>query len=412
MKYKQLVPSDSFIGQYMNYMSGVETPEEYDFWCAVWAIGVCCGRSVYVDRPRLPVYLNWYIVLTAESGTTRKSTAVRFIEKVVEPLHSSLTINTKISPEGLINSLGYREGDINSASCVIAVPELVTLLGKEGYLMGMPGLLTDLYDCPDHIDGRGKANEIQSDIKDVYISMLSASTPSWLVTAINPQVIEGGFTSRVIFVAASKRKRAIPWPTNDVVENKGIQETLKRITEEARDIGKLSCNSGGMDVYKRWYVGRPTHKDSYRASFEAREDDHVLKLAACLSINDGSFRLSSYHVRQATRVVAQVKEGAYNLFGDGSVNDLGLRLGDGIDKVRQELIKAGMDGIRHNNLYKSVRHKIDSKEFGTLMSLMHESGMVQQFEIKGTRGKIYRGTNHLEAVGTTGRLLGQIGAGG
>ena len=117
-------------------------------------------------------------------------------------------------------------------------------------------------------------------------------------------------------------------------------------------------------------------------------------------------------MRQATRVVAKVKEGAYNLFGDGSVNDLGLRLGDGIDKVRQELIKAGMDGVRHNNLYKSVRHKIDSKEFGTLMSLMHESGMVQQFEIKGTRGKIYRGTNHLESVGTTGRLLGQIGAGG
>ena len=96
MNYRKLVPSDSFIGQYMDYMSGVETPEAYDFWCAVWAIGVCCGRSVYVDRPRLPVHLNWYIVLTAESGTTRKSTAVRFIEKIVEPLHSSLTINTKI----------------------------------------------------------------------------------------------------------------------------------------------------------------------------------------------------------------------------------------------------------------------------------------------------------------------------
>lgn len=400
MKYKQLVPNDSFIGQYMDYMSGVETPEEYDFWCAVWAIGVCCGRSVYVDRPRLPVYLNWYIVLTAESGTTRKSTAVRFIEKIVEPSRSNVVINTKISPEGLLNSLADQQRDINSASCVIAVPELVTLLGKEGYLMGMPGVLTDLYDCPEHIDGRG-----QSDIKNVYVSMLSASTPSWLVTAINPQVIEGGFTSRVIFVAANKRKKAIPWPTKDPMEHDKIQEVLKEITDEAKDIKELSCNSGGLDVYKRWYVKRQTHQDSYRASFEAREDDHVLKLAACLSINDRSFRLSSYHIRQATRVVAQVKEGAYNLFGDGSVNDLGLRLGDGIDKVRRELIKAGMDGIRHNNLYKSVRHKIDSKEFGTLMSLMHESGMVQQFEIKGTRGKIYRGTNHLESVGTTSKLL-------
>ena len=67
-----------------------------------------------------------------------------------------------------------------------------------------------------------------------------------------------------------------------------------------------------------------------------------------------------------------------------------------------------MDGVRHNNLYKAVRHKIDSREFGLLISIMHEAGMIQMFEIKGTRGKIYRGTNHLESVGTTSRLLHQI----
>ena len=60
----------------MDYMSYVETAESYDFWCAVWAIGDACGRRVYVDRPNIPVYLNWYIILAAESGSTRKSTAI------------------------------------------------------------------------------------------------------------------------------------------------------------------------------------------------------------------------------------------------------------------------------------------------------------------------------------------------
>jgi hypothetical protein len=411
MNYRNLVTEDSFVGQYMRYMSDVETPEAYDFWCAIWAIGVCCGRTVFVDRPRLPVYLNWYIILAAESGTTRKSTAVRFVEKVVEPSRNNLVINTKVSPEGLVHNLACESTTSNHASCVIAVPELVTLLGKEGYLMGMPGLLTDLYDCPDHIDGRGKADGLQNGIKDVFISMLSASTPSWLVTAINPQVIEGGFTSRVIFVAADKRKKAIPWPTKDDMGYGEIRTTLNQITGAAKDIKRLSCGTGGLDTFKKWYVSRISHKDPYRSSFEAREDDHVLKLAACLSINDESFRLSSHHIRHAIRVIAEAKEGAYILFNEGSVNDLGLRLGDGIDLVKSKLINAGMDGLGHNRLYKSVRHKIDSKEFSLLMNVMHETGMIQQFEIKGTRGKIYRGTNHLESVGTTGRLLHQIAPG-
>jgi len=406
MNYKSLVDNNTFIGQYMEYMSDIETPEAYDFWSAIWAIGVACGRDVFVDRPHLPVYLNWYIILAADSGTTRKSTAVRSIEKIIQPLHTGLTIGTKVSPEKLINSLASKTETQDTATCVIAVPELVTLLGKEGYMVNMPGLLTDLYDCPGHIDG-GTKDETTS-IKNVYVNLLSASTPSWLVTAINPQVIEGGFTSRVIFVAEDKRKRAIPWPKAERASEQTVRGTLNVLQEKARSVQRISVNSTGLDIFKKWYMARVGHKDAYRASFEAREDDHVLKLASCLSINDESFQISSHHIRKSTRIIADVKDKAYALFGEGAVNDTGVRISDGIDKVRQELIKAGMDGVRHNNLYKSVRHKIDSKEFGLLMNIMHEAGMIQQFEIKGTRGKIYRGTNHLESIGTTSRLLHQV----
>ena len=406
MNYKKLVKDGGFISQYMDYMSDIETPEAYDFWCAIWAIGATCGRNVFVDRPHLPVHLNWYIILSADSGTTRKSTAVRSIEKITDPLLGGLTVNTKVSPERLINSLWDKAKDQDTATCIIVVPEVVTLLGKEGYMVNMPSLLTDLYDCPNRIDGGTKDETIT--VRNIYVNLLSASTPSWLVTAINPQVIEGGFTSRVIFVAETKRKRAIPWPSQERVSEDRVRETLKARSKEARGIGKISCNTSGLAVYKKWYTSRLAHKDTYRSSFEAREDDHVLKLAACLSIDDGTFQIGSRHIRKATRVIAEVKNGAYELFGEGSVNDTGIRINDGIDKVKQELIKAGMDGVRHNNLYKAVRHKIDSREFGLLISIMHEAGMIQMFEIKGTRGKIYRGTNHLESVGTTSRLLHQI----
>ena len=145
MNYKKLVHEDSFIGRYMDYMSYVETAESYDFWCAVWAIGDACGRGVYVDRPNIPVYLNWYIILAAESGSTRKSTAITAIAGVVENIRRPL-LTGKTSPESLDLLLHEQSRSSGGASVSFAVSELVTTLGKEGYMASMPGLLTDLYD--------------------------------------------------------------------------------------------------------------------------------------------------------------------------------------------------------------------------------------------------------------------------
>ncbi len=36
VKYTTLVRPDTFIGQYMSYMSALDTPSAYDFWSALW----------------------------------------------------------------------------------------------------------------------------------------------------------------------------------------------------------------------------------------------------------------------------------------------------------------------------------------------------------------------------------------
>ena len=407
MRYSNLVPEDSFIGQYMEYMSYVETAEVYDFWCAVWAIGEKCGRDVFVDRPRAPVYLNWYIILAAQSGTTRKSTAVGAISELVRTDDNYIRVHSKAIPERLVHNLASQSNSEGHARCTIAVPELVTLLGKEGYLVNMPGLLTALYDCPALTDG-DEIDGIKRPLRNVYVTLLSASTPSWLITAITPAVIEGGFTSRVIFVCSERRKRAIAWPSDDAIGMDGTKDLLVQAVEGACDVGKITLNKNAFEHYTKWYRTRHAHKDTYRSSFEAREDDHVLRLAACLSINDGSYRINQRHISTACKVISDVKQGAFELFGGDGGATLNSRLAEGIDKTRRELVKAGLDGVAHNKLYKAVRHKIDSKEFNLLMKIMQEAGMVQLFEIKGTRGKIYRATTALEAVGVTSTILKHI----
>ena len=410
MIYKNLVPKDSFIGQYMEYMSEVETPDIYDFWCGIWAIGVCCGRNVIVDRPRAPIHLNWYVILSAESGTTRKSTAVREISSIVESTKLSDGLSAKTSPEQLTELLATKTRSNGEARLYIAASELVTILGREGYLINMPGLLTHLYDCPDYDNAGGRIDGLERILKGVYINLLSASTPSWLVTSINPAVIEGGFTSRVIFVGARDRKKAIAWPkiTDSERQRQDLSAKLISISEDANSVGSIGLNKGGLERYTSWYRKRHSHKDAYRASFEAREDDHVLKLAACLSINDNTFRIETSHINRSIDIISGVKESAFELFGDSNVTSTSSRIHSGIDRVRQILIEVGMDGIRHNELYKRVRNRVDSKEFNLLMTVMHEAGMIQRFEIKGTRGIVYRGNRGMESLDVTTKILSKV----
>lgn len=405
MNYKKLVPEDSFIGQYMEYMSVVETASAYDFWCAMWGIGVECGRDVFVDRPNSPVYLNWYVILAAESGTTRKSTAVSSITRLISS-DRQLLLTGKTSPEALEYLLHRESREHSRAAITFSISELVTILGREGYMSTMPGLLTDLYDSPAKRISPGtlKSGELQQE--NVYVNFLSASTPAWLVTAINPTVIEGGFTSRVIFVVEDDRKASIAWPTvRDADATDRLRGLLRRTGEEGRSFGTIAISEGGLRKFTKWYNSRSNHNDPFQSSFEAREDDHVLRAAACLCINDGILEIQTTHVTTAIRVIMECKRRANQLFG-GDFSQT-ARLAEAVTRVREILLASGTDAIQHSVLQRKVSHKLDAKELKVLLSVMHESGMIQIFDIKAG-GKMYRPTKAIEKFGVATEILSKL----
>jgi hypothetical protein len=407
MNYKKIVPVDSFIGQYMKYMSYVETAESYDFWCALWAIGTGVGRGVYVDRPNSPVYLNWYIILAAESGTTRKSTAITSISGILEGTATLLT--GKTSPENLELYLHDNSTANGKATAHFAVSELVTILGREGYMSTMPGLLTDLYDCQKLRTSPGTLAMGELVQKNVYVTFLSASTPSWLVTAINPSVIEGGFTSRVIFVVDDNRKRSIAWPRRrESDEFDSLRSSFGKLREEGQANEQIGISKGGLKKFSNWYNSRATHTDPFMSSFEAREDDHLLRIAACLAVNDGTLEIQSGHIGHGSKIISQVKNGAFRLFGGDFSHH--AKLAGAISRVREILIKSGTDGIKHSDLQRRVVRHLDAKELRTLMNILHECGMIQIFKVKKGRSTAtyYRATKAIEKFGVTSEILAKL----
>jgi len=413
MNYTRLVPKDSFLGRYLRYMDNQETAHAYDFWCGLWCISTACGRFVVVDRPRAPIYLNVFLVLVGESGVARKTTSVVVATNCVRRVmaHNQLGhVHTKATPERLDEILMERTLNHGFAHLVITCPELAVILGAESYTATMPILLTDLYDCPSQRIGGGTISRGAVLQERVWVNLLSASTPVWLLKSVNPNVIEGGFTSRTYFIVANEPKRKIPWPENsDPLLFTDMQDDLLIIANEARTRQRITLSATGMSRFSEWYQNKPRSLDQFKQSFEAREDAHVLRIAALLCINDGSWVIKRSHINVAIKLIIGVKEQSNVIFETAEVR---TKFATGLDILRAQLVTAGMDPVLRSQLFNRLRHHLSYQEFSTLVEILHEIRAIQRFEVRtGERGRPaewIRGTNLLLARGLGENVLERL----
>ena len=398
VNYAKLVPQGSFLGDYLAYMSTQETPLAYDFWGGIFALSSVIGRGVYVSRPRAPVYLNLFCIFVAESGTTRKSSAVREAVRFVRPLtnEENYLVEAKTTPEALENILQKQSKEFEKSQATIAISELVTFLGKEKYNEQMPTLLTDLYDCPELRSGGGTIAAGPRVLKNVFVSFLSASTPAWLLRAVNPDVIEGGFTSRVCFIVAEEPKQLAAWPVEpDADLSVRVGQQLRAIASKSREVPSIHISAGALKAFTKWYKSRTIHRDPFRASFQSREDAHALRLAAFLCINDDTWEIQLTHILSAIKIITEVREDGAGIFeGTGSNS----RMVVGIDKIRDKILAAGLNGLQQRELTKAVQPYMNAKYLNACLDVMHDLGMVQKFEVnlgKGRPSTIWRGLQPL-----------------
>lgn len=371
----------SFLEAWLSHCSSGETPLLYDFFTGLWLLSLACGRNCVIDRPRAPVFLNQYLVLVAESGVTRKSTSVREAKGVAQAFLNRTgqkwtTIETRASVPSIEEKMAL-EG-----KAMFVVSELVTLAGKT-MALELPAFLTDIYDCPKERRSTGTIERGEVVMSDVFPMFLSASTPTWLMQAVNPALIAGGFTSRCYFLIAEKRKRCVAWGKEGGSIDK-LVDMLEHVWGRALSYGDIALTEAAIKKFKRWYNSRTESLDDYRRSFESREDAHVLRFAALLAANDGTWRIQPSHIHHAIILAETLKEHGASLFAPVTKN---MRLIRAIEHVRQLLIAAGEFGLAQTAIQRSVHRKLGREEVHFLMTIMHEMRLVQKFTVPVRKGK-------------------------
>ena len=383
--------NQSWMEQYLSYTSEQESPELFHLWVGLSCISAVLGRNVWLDRGYYMLYPNMYVVLVSPSGRCRKTTACDIGVDILRTVNFNLSkeenkdgqtsvLMEKITPQALTQYLANQilvvdhkpEGQ---SKALIYASELSVFLGKEAAQTGMLALLTSLYGCPNvweyHTKTQGKDY-----LFNVWLGILGATAPEWLVHGIPYDAIGGGLTARIIFVCQTETARKNPSPK---VTN-GMRKLKDQLIGGLENIGKingqLSLSHGAEELYSTWYTDRDIPNDERLASFYEREHDHMLKVAILLAASSGElFRsnvISSSTIQEAIMTIEKVKE--YMSFAYSGIGEHDAA--KGYDRIVRQILENGGE-MEHSVLLRKNWYHWDSEGFKRVIDLLLETNRIR-----------------------------------
>lgn len=392
---------------YVEYTEATESPTQYHFFTGLSLIAAASRRQVWIDMSYFQIYPNMYVILVGPSGA-RKSIATGIGMQIADKV-GLRKFSDKITGAALIKDLAnatekrVEEGASEVQFCspvIIYASELGVFMGADAYGSGVIADLTDLYDCP----GKWEKKTIARDAETVYgpyVSLLAATTPQTLKDVIPQGAVGQGFTSRILFVWGSGRRKRIPIPHLSVGDQMLRQNLIHDLKHISSLRGSFRFTSDGMDAYNRLYYDRPEPEEEFEderlRGYSSRKDIHCLKLAMCFSLAErDDLTITAADIACATEaLVESVDPGLGYIFaGHGTET----KSEDVVRVFKQIDVATRKNGYAtHAELLKRNYYHLTAQAFAMIMETLKQSDAVEEVLTKDPRTgrftKIYKCTD-------------------
>lgn len=342
----------SFIEAFLDYSNNVGAPHKFLLWSAISGIAAALERKTWLSFNGLQViYPNMYIMLVADSGIARKSTATRALMEIVYEVDNIKHMSTQLSAASLVEQLVEAGNEktfeilgikYKNSSLYAYASEAKVTIGDQKGLSGIQELLTDFYDCgtPNIWSvSKGWSKKTLSGghhtVFNPCLNMLACSTPLWLNEAIGKSGIEGGFASRVIFVNQKERENASPgWLDDSDERSTKSAKTKKLLIEDLTKIsqlqGKFRTESGWKETYNEIQaeINKKIDLGGDMKSYYSRKMWHMLKLSQILAADQNDdLIVGPEHLMAAKEVLETIEPEMYSpFFARGENKNLGSLL--------------------------------------------------------------------------------------
>lgn len=376
-----------FLEAYTEYTENTESARIFHDWVGISIISSALRKKIKLNLGRIRVYPNTYVVLVAEPGKARKSIAIAYGNKIlreVEDIHVSADAITR---EALLIDLQDCQtetalptgGLFKHSSLSIISTEFESFLGQKTENAKMLVLLTDLFDCAEAPWKYRTKNAGTTTIPSVYLSLLGATTPESLATALPSAAIGGGLTSRIIFVWAEKKQMKVPIPFE-------TERTLELRSMLAKDLFTISQLAGdyiftkpAVKFWVDWYhayedldIDRICTDPSFNGWY-SRKPMMILKLAMIFAAAESNtLEIHTHHLQKGIVKITGTEDGMGNAFRGVGKSQITGEIASVIEIIRSNKI------ISRTSLMRAVWRDIDAQKFDNVIATILSTGRVEQ----------------------------------
>ncbi len=295
-----------FIEDFLKTYEAAESPTSFFYWSALASISAVVKKNIYINKRIYKLYPNLYIMFVAKTGQ-RKGYPIKQAQKILEALEVTKVISGRNSIQAILQDLARQwtteTGKVmKDAQCIIINDELDSLLIHDPQAQT---LLTTLYDSFYH---KNWVNTLKRDgketLRDLYVSMLTATNPTHLNNFLDGTSMSGGFLGRTLIVYEEKKSKINPLIEESDAVDIDIKPLVAKLEAISKYTGQFKFSPEAVTTYKPWYKDFYEKLQSQEIDDETgtaeRAGDSTLKLAMLLSVNDdNSLLITKPHIEKA-----------------------------------------------------------------------------------------------------------------
>ena len=386
---KPLRAYPNWLHGYIEHQRYSESPLNFHLWTGIFTIAAALQRKVYIDELHFQWTPNMYIILVGPPGVAAKSTTMRQGTSMLKQIEGIKFGPQSMTWQALLEAFQEAQTTVKipglsepqPMSCLsIGVGELGTFFDPQN--KELTDQLTDMWDGQKVTLARRTVKHGEVKIENVWLNIIACTTPAWLRERFPKVAIGGGLTSRIVFVYGDQKRRYIPYPSQENVDGRYLEEEkalihdLKRISQLA---GEYKLTPEALEYGGKWYreihSGKmPEHLRSGRFDgYISRKQSHVHKLAIILAAaKRDELVITLEDLQEAERYVSRIEPDMAKVFESIGVSDSAQNLGE-----LETLIK-NYRKISVKALYKEVYKTMDQFSFKTSIEAALSAGVIRK----------------------------------
>jgi len=381
-----IVFKNPFLQVYSEYTEYTEPQIIFNLWCGISGLSAALGRRVYHQFGIEQLYPNTYVILVGPPAA-RKSTAIKWmldrlkkatkirfapddtagqrqglIRKFISETEKDASLS-EIELENIVSiAASGRPVDLSSIEMHIHPKDKHVLYAVASELDSLIGtnsreLTTFLIKCWDGSDYDYSTSAATKIIKEPLLSILAGTQPSTLNECLPSLSVGSGFSSRLVFVFASKkRKGKYPPAEPDNYLAKEIENVYSHLFYKMEGEMKMTREAWGVshDIYDQDI----TIDDPRFVYYCNRRHIHALKLSMLLAAGRISYTITADDVIEANAILTATEQFMPEALGEFGLSPAGAAKQKVIEFL-QYIDKPVTLGVLWKTLRKDVKSNFD-----------------------------------------------------